>query len=117
MQSQLIYVCFSGASDCAVCVGVSLEIARSLIESKKTLETPILFLFNGGEETILQVGGVRSAKRWNEYFEISVGTYPEYMLLCRWYASQKIHLDTSGSGKVLQSHIVLGCSMYYEKHC
>lgn len=51
----MLHVCFLGASDCAVCVGVCLEIARSLIQTGKKLETPILFLFNGGEETLMQV--------------------------------------------------------------
>jgi len=56
----------SGASDCASCVGVALEIARVLVsnaslssirgggDSGGGLDAPAVFLFNGGEETLMQ---------------------------------------------------------------
>ena len=48
--------CLIGAADCASCVGVLLEVARVLVSDPTvTLPGPILFLFNGGEETIMQV--------------------------------------------------------------
>ena len=44
-----------GASDCAGCVGVALEAARVLVANPNlTLPGPAVFLFNGGEETLLQ---------------------------------------------------------------
>lgn len=44
-----------GASDCAGCVGVALEAARVLVANPNlTLPGPAVFLFNGGEETVLQ---------------------------------------------------------------
>ena len=46
----------SGASDCASCVGVLLELARTLIANNSApLPAPLLFLLNGAEETFLQV--------------------------------------------------------------
>lgn len=53
--SPEVVVC-TGAADCASCVGVLLEVARTLVSDPSiTLPGPILFLFNGGEETIMQV--------------------------------------------------------------
>lgn len=47
---------FEGAADCASCVGVLLEVARALVsDPTMTLPGPVLFLLNGGEETIMQV--------------------------------------------------------------
>lgn len=44
-----------GASDCASCVGVGFEIARTLVYNESLqLHSPVLFLFNGGEETLMQ---------------------------------------------------------------
>lgn len=44
-----------GASDCASCVAVALEVARTLAtNSKYTIRTPYVFLLNGGEETLMQ---------------------------------------------------------------
>ena len=44
-----------GASDCASCVGVALEIARTIVANASiTLHAPIIFLLNGGEETLMQ---------------------------------------------------------------
>eukprot|EP00889_Picochlorum_renovo_P006629 jgi/Picre1/33659/NNA_001139.t1 len=44
-----------GASDCASCVGVGFEVARTiLMNSSIPLYSPIVFLFNGGEETLMQ---------------------------------------------------------------
>ena len=45
-----------GASDAASCVGVALEIARTIVANVSLpLAAPIVFLFNGGEETLMQV--------------------------------------------------------------
>ena len=45
----------TGASDCASCVGVLLELARVLVENPAIkLTSPVVFLFNGAEETFLQ---------------------------------------------------------------
>ena len=48
--------CFcAGASDCASCVGVLLELARVLVANPAVrLSSPVVFLFNGAEETFLQ---------------------------------------------------------------
>lgn len=44
-----------GASDCASCVGVGFEVARTiLMNSSIPLYSPLVFLFNGGEETLMQ---------------------------------------------------------------
>ena len=46
-----------GASDAASCIGVMLEMARVLAsDGNSTLAAPVVFLFNGGEETLSQVG-------------------------------------------------------------
>ena len=44
-----------GAADCGSCVGVGLEVVRTLIERNDPLPRPIVLLLNGGEETLLQV--------------------------------------------------------------
>lgn len=47
---------FAGASDCASCCGVLLELARTIITDPGVpLAAPLVFLLNGGEETFLQV--------------------------------------------------------------
>lgn len=52
----------TGASDAASCVGIALEIARTIIyNGSLTLHAPIVFLFNGGEETLMQA-------RWVMYW-------------------------------------------------
>ena len=44
----------AGASDCAGCVGVALEVARVAIASPEMqLPVPLMLLLNGGEETVL----------------------------------------------------------------
>lgn len=47
-----------GAADCASCVGILLEVLRVLIETaptvSKNLGAPVVFLFNGGEESFMQ---------------------------------------------------------------
>eukprot|EP00891_Asterochloris_glomerata_P001817 jgi/Astpho2/1817/e_gw1.00038.394.1_t len=44
-----------GASDAASCIGVMLEMARALAaDGNSTLAAPVVFLFNGGEETLSQ---------------------------------------------------------------
>ncbi|KAK9835829.1 hypothetical protein WJX74_008841 [Apatococcus lobatus] len=44
----------SGASDCAACVGVALEVARTFVQNPAlALPAPVTFLLNGGEEPIL----------------------------------------------------------------
>ena len=42
-----------GASDCASCVGVLIEAALNIVAGNKTLDGPLVFLFNGGEEVLL----------------------------------------------------------------
>ena len=57
----------AGAADCASCVAVLLEIARVLVSDPSiTLPGPVLFLLNGGEETLMQAahGFVSSGHRW-----------------------------------------------------
>lgn len=45
---------FAGASDCAACVAVALEVARTFVQNPGlALPAPITFLLNGGEEPIL----------------------------------------------------------------
>ncbi|KDD72594.1 hypothetical protein H632_c3147p0 [Helicosporidium sp. ATCC 50920] len=44
-----------GASDAASCVGVALEVARTLVaDSSRALDAPVVVLLNGGEETLMQ---------------------------------------------------------------
>jgi len=53
--AKSVIVGFSGASDCAACVGAALEVARVLVAGTNiSLPGPVVFLFNGGEETVLQ---------------------------------------------------------------
>ena len=57
----------TGAADCASCVAVLLEIARVLVSDPSiALPGPVLFLFNGGEESLMQAahGFVHSGHRW-----------------------------------------------------
>jgi len=62
-----LFVHHAGAADCASCVAVLLEIARVLVSDPTIqLPGPILFLFNGGEESLMQAahGFVHSGHRW-----------------------------------------------------
>ena len=44
----------TGASDCASCVAIALELARLLVaDSLIRLDAPVVFLLNGGEEAFL----------------------------------------------------------------
>ena len=44
-----------GASDCASCVGIGYAIARTIIHHQdEEISSPVVFLFNGGEETLMQ---------------------------------------------------------------
>lgn len=46
-----------GASDCASCVAVGMEIARTIASNtpdQMPVLSPLVFLFNGGEETLMQ---------------------------------------------------------------
>lgn len=44
-----------GASDCASCVGIALEIARTIVANPNLhLSAPVIVLLNGGEETLMQ---------------------------------------------------------------
>ena len=53
-----------GASDAASCIGVMLEMARALAaDGNSTLAAPVVFLFNGGEETLSQVGSATALQR------------------------------------------------------
>lgn len=55
-----------GASDCASCVAIGLELARTLVaDARIQLAAPVVFLFNGGEETLSQAAnGFFKASRW-----------------------------------------------------
>lgn len=45
----------TGASDCAACVGIQLEMARAMLaDPALELPAPVVFAFNGGEETLSQ---------------------------------------------------------------
>ena len=57
-----------GAADCASCVAVALESARALVE--KGLTYPVIYLFNGGEEIIMNavhgyLFGEHASDPWN----------------------------------------------------
>ena len=56
----------AGASDCAACVGVMLEVARALVADPTTrLKAPVMFLFNGGEESLLLAShGFMANSKW-----------------------------------------------------
>ena len=45
----------TGASDCAACVGIQIEMARAMLaDTNLELPAPVVFAFNGGEETLSQ---------------------------------------------------------------
>ena len=48
----------SGASDDAVSCALMLEVLRVMASEEKPFRNEIIFLFNGAEESILQVGSV-----------------------------------------------------------
>ena len=56
----------AGASDCAACVGVMLDVARAVITNTAVdLKSPLLFLFNGGEEShLLAAHGFMQHSKW-----------------------------------------------------
>ena len=56
----------AGASDCAGCVGVALEVARMAIASRDMrLPVPLMLLLNGGEETVLTAAhGFMQSSKW-----------------------------------------------------
>ena len=56
----------AGASDCAGCVGVALEVARVAIASQyMQLPVPLMLLLNGGEETVLTAAhGFMQSSKW-----------------------------------------------------
>lgn len=54
-----------GASDDAVACSVLLEIFRAIMADKRPLLHPLIFLFNGAEETILQAShGFITQHKW-----------------------------------------------------
>ena len=57
---------FEGASDCAGCVGVAMEVARMAIASPDMqLPVPLMLLLNGGEETVLTAAhGFMQSSKW-----------------------------------------------------
>ncbi|QDZ25736.1 endoplasmic reticulum metallopeptidase [Chloropicon primus] len=43
-----------GAADCAACTAIAVEVARTIVGNKDIkIETPVIFLLNGGEETYM----------------------------------------------------------------
>ena len=46
-----------GAADCASCVGIMLEALRVMVAAMPPPAAPVVFLFNGGEETFVGPGG------------------------------------------------------------
>ena len=56
-----------GASDACSCVSVMLELARTIIASREVqLAAPVVFLINGGEETLSQAAnGFMASSRWD----------------------------------------------------
>ncbi|GAQ80363.1 Zn-dependent peptidase [Klebsormidium nitens] len=56
-----------GASDCAQCVAVGLEIARLFAASPEAPPAPLIFLFNGAEETFsMGAHGFLSGHKWSD---------------------------------------------------
>lgn len=55
-----------GASDAASCVAVALEMARAMVAGgAAALPAPVVFLFNGGEETLMQAShGFMAASKY-----------------------------------------------------
>ena len=43
-----------GAADCAACTAIAVEVARTIVSNQSlSLESPVIFLLNGGEETYM----------------------------------------------------------------
>lgn len=65
---SFFFCCFlcPGASDACSCICIELELARTLVANPKLqLAAPVVFLFNGGEETLSQASnGFFASSRW-----------------------------------------------------
>ena len=55
-----------GASDAASCIAIILELARTIVANPAVkLHAPVVFLMNGGEETLSQASnGFFATSRW-----------------------------------------------------
>lgn len=51
---QTIFHFLLGASDDAVACSILIEIIRAILANQEPLKAPLIFLFNGAEENILQ---------------------------------------------------------------
>jgi hypothetical protein len=56
----------AGASDAASCICIILELARTIVANPAVkLHAPVVFLMNGGEETLSQASnGFFATSRW-----------------------------------------------------
>lgn len=55
-----------GAADCASCIATMLETMRQIIDSKRPLPCPLVFLFNSGEETFSKAAhGFLANSKWS----------------------------------------------------
>lgn len=56
-----------GASDCASCVATMLETLRQVVEGDVAPPSPLIFMFNGGEEIFLKAAhGFLTQHKWSE---------------------------------------------------
>lgn len=73
---------YAGASDCAACVGVALELARLLVADRsRTPQVPVAFLINGGEEAfLLGAHAFREQSCFKEDLAVVVNLYVAFCL-------------------------------------
>ena len=120
-----------GASDCASCVAVALEIARTIVANASLhLSTPLVVLFNGGEETLMQashgfmassayskdLGAFINLESTGAWGECSVGISELFLLLVCQPIALVLHCNLLASSGSLNIGFVLALASLFVSH-